>query len=154
MPQTTNAQPIACARIDISSLSDCSVWVNVSGSINSVQNTTQTKPAADEYTFDGGFAITEVGKAQPVDLTVRMVFTNQATEAYRLARTAFMDANCDGKLCLRWIPGGNVGDDGVQTNYVPVTAFDWPAIDANAAGPVMATFVLHAPEIDPFVFVS
>ena len=154
MPQTTNAQPTACARVDISSATDCSAWTNVSGSVNSVQNTTQTKNVADEFTFDGGYAITEVGKALPVDLTVRMAFTNQATEAYRLARTAFMLANCDGKLCLRWIPGGNVGDDGFQTGYVPVTAFDWPPIDANAAGPVMATFVLHAPEIDPFVFVS
>ncbi len=154
MPQTTNSQPTACARVDISATSACTPWTNVSGSVNSVQNTTQTKIVADEYTFDGGAAITQEGKKVPVDLTVRMVFTNVATEAYRLARTAFMDANCDGKLCLRWIPGGNVGDDGVQTGYMPVTAFDWPPIDANAGGPVMATFVVHAVEIDPFVFVS
>ncbi len=154
MPQTTNDQPIACARVDISALSDCSAWTNVSGSVNSVTPASQTKIVADEHTFDEAGALTQIGKVNPVDITVRVVFSNQATEAYRLARTAFLDANCDGKLCLRWIPGGNVGDDGFQTGYVPVTSFDWPAIDANAGGSVMGTFIVHAPVVDPIVFVS
>jgi hypothetical protein len=126
----------------------------VSGSVNAVTPASQTKIVADEHTFDEEGALTQEGKKNPVDITVRMAFTNQATEAYRLARAAFMDATCDGKICLRWIPGGNVGDDGFQTGYVPVTSFDWPPIDANAGGPVMATFIVHAPVIDPFVFVS
>lgn len=154
MPQTTNAVPQACARIDIATDDPCATWVNVSGSANSIQNTTQTKMVADEFTFDGIGPISEAGKLEAFDITVRIVFTNVVTEAYRIVRDVFKEAACAGKLCIRWIPSGAVGGDGFQTNRAPVTSFDWPPVDSSTAGPVMVSFVLHVSTIDPFVFVS
>lgn len=154
MPQTTSAVPQSCARIDISTLSDCSVWTDVSGSANSITGTTQTRMVGEEYTFDGDYALVEPGKHEPFDLTVRIVFTNVVTEAYRIVRDQFLEGACDGKICLRWIPSGAVGGDGFETNYAPVTSFDWPPVDAATAGPVMISFVVRVSSIDPFVFVS
>jgi hypothetical protein len=154
MVQTTNTQPQACARVDIATDSDCAVWVEVSGSVNSISGTSQSKMVGDEYTLEGTYAIAQAGKIEPVDLTVRMAFTNVATEAYRKARDAFMTGSCDGRLCLRWIPGEDVGNDGFQTGYSIVTAFEWPPVDASTAGPIFVSFTLHVVQIDPFVFVS
>jgi hypothetical protein len=145
---------MSCARIDISTNSDCSSWTNVSGSANSITGTEQTKMTGEEYTFDGNGALVEVGKYEPFDMVVRIVFTNQATEAYRLVREEFMSGACDGKMCIRYIPSGAVGGDGFQTNYAPITAFQWPEVNAGAAGPIMTQFTLRVSEIDPFVFVS
>lgn len=156
MPQTTGSVPRSCAYIGISSASDCSAMVNVSGSANSVTGAGgQTKMVGEEYTFDGRFALVEVGKVEPVDITVRAVYTSVATEAYRLARAAFLTATCDGKICLRVIPGGaTAGNEGYQTNYSPVTSGPWPDVNAAEAGPVMVEFTVHAAEVDPFVYVS
>ena len=156
MAQTTGAVPRSCAYIGISSASDCSAYTNVSGSVNSVTGAGgQSKMVGEEYTFDGNYALVEVGKIEPVDITVRCVFTTGATEAYRLARTAFMTASCDGKICLRVIPGGaTAGNEGFETGYSPVTSGPWPDVNAAEAGPVMVEFTVHAAMVDPFVYVS
>ncbi len=156
MPQTTGSVPRSCAYIGLSSNADCSAPVDVSGSSNSVTGAGgQSKMVAAEYTFDGNTAIVEVGKTEPVDIVVRSVFTTGATEAYRIAREAFMTATCDGKVCLRVIPGGAVvGNEGYETNYAPVTTAPWPDVNAGEAGPVMIEFTIHAALVDPFVFVS
>jgi hypothetical protein len=109
---------------------------------------------AEEYTFDGDYALVEPGKIEPLDLVIRIVFTNVATEAYRIARDAFKDDPCNEKICVRWIPSGTVGGDGFQTNYAPITNFEWPPVDAATAGPVMTSFTVRVSSIDPFVFVS
>lgn len=156
MPQTTGAKPLACAYVGISTNSDCSAFTDVSGSVNSVTGAGgQAKNVAEEYTLAGETAIVEVGKRQPVDITVRSVFTAVATEAYRLAREAFREAACDGKICLRVIPGGaTAGNEGYQTNYAPVTSGPWPDVNAGEAGPVMVEFTLRAADVDPFVYAS
>jgi len=156
MAQTTGAVPRSCAYVGLSASSTCSPFTDVSGSVNSVTGVGgQTKMVGEEYTFDGETALVETGKREPVDITVRSVFTSSATEAYRIARTAFMTATCDGKVCLRVIPGGaTAGNEGWQTNYAPVTSGPWPEVNAAEAGPVMVEFTIRAALVDPFVFVS
>ena len=155
MPQTTSAVPMACGYVAISTNSDCSAYTDVSGSVNSVTGTEQSKSVAEENTFDGNAPIVEIGKFEAFDMVVRIVFTNVATEAYRLARDQFLSAVCDGKLCVRYIPGGAVvGNEGFDTNYAPVSAMKWPEINANESGPVMAGFTLRVSELDPFIYVS
>lgn len=155
MPQTTSAVAMACAYVAVSTASDCSGFVDVSGSSNSVTGLTQTKQVGEENTFDGNAPIVEIGKFEAFDMTVRCVFTSQATEIYRIARDQFLSAVCDGKLCLRWIPGGNVvGNEGYDTNYAPVVSFTWPEIDAGTGGPVMSEFTLRVSAVDPFIYVS
>lgn len=154
MPQTTNQVPMSCALIEVSTASNCSGWVDISGSSNSVTGLTQTKMVGEEYTFDGDFALVEVGKIEPFDLTVRIVFTNVPAEAFRTIREVFNTETCDGKVCIRWVPSGAVGGDGFQTNYAPITSFQWPEVNAGEAGPIMTQFVVRVSQIDPFVYVS
>ena len=154
MPQTVDSVPKSCFKIEIATASPCTSWTEISGSSNSITGTTQTKMVGDEYTADGNYAISEVGKYQPFDITVRMVFTHTAGEAYRRVRDRFLAGACTGRMCLRWIPGGAVGNAGFETNYAPIVSFDWPEVNAGEAGPIMANFVLHVASIDPFTYVS
>lgn len=155
MPQTTSSVTIACAYVGISTASDCSAMTDVSGSVNSVTGINQSRNVADEYTLDGDTSISEGGKRQPVDITVRCVFNAEAAEAYRLAREAFRGTDCGDRICLRVIPGGAVaGNEGWQTNYALVTRLMFPDVNAGAAGPAMAEFTVHANDVDPFVFAS
>lgn len=154
MPQTTNSVPMSCALVEISTASDCSGWVNVGGSTNSISVPPQTKMHASEHTFVGDYPLIEVGKYEELEITFRSVFTNVPTETYRTVRDQWLAGACDGKLCVRWIPSGAVGGDGMQTGYVPIKSFQWPNVDAGAAGPIMITWSIIVGEIDPFVYVS
>lgn len=154
MPQTTNNEPTACARVEVSITSTCASWINVSGSMNSVQSTAQSRNVGDEYTFDGDGALSLPGKLQPFDATFRCVFNNVSNEAYRTAREQFQQPNCGSRICVRWVPGGAVGDQGFQSGYDPLISLEWPPIDAAAGGPVMCVFTVHITEIDPFIYVS
>lgn len=155
MPQTTSAVPMACGYVAISTASDCSGFVDVSGSANSITGLSQAKQIGEENTFDGNAPIVEIGKFEAFDMVVRVVFTNVAAEAYRKARDQFLSAVCDGKLCVRWIPGGAVvGNEGYDTNYAPVSQFTWPEINAGEGGPVMTQFTLRVSAVDPFIYVS
>jgi len=155
MPQTTSTVPMSCALIEMATASACTPWTDISGSVNAVTGVTQTKAVGDEYTFDGPYAISEVGKFEPFDMTVRIMYTNVAAEAYRAVREVFhTDGDCDGKMCLRIVPGGTVGDDGFVTNYAPVISFQWFEVNAGEAGPIALEFVIHVASIDPIVYVS
>ena len=154
MPQTTNAVPMSCARIDFSSNDTCTAWTTVSGSVISITSTQQTKMTGEIYTNDGVGAIVMAGKQEPFDMAINIVFTNVVTEAYRLLRDTFLAGACDGYICIRYIPSGVVGGDGFQTNYAPVTTMPWPEVDAGTAGPIAVQFTLRVSTIDPFVFVS
>jgi len=155
MPQTTSSVPVGCAYVGISTNSDCSAFTDVSGSVNSVTGVEQAKMVDDEYTLDGDSSISEAGKREPADIVVRCVFNANASEAYRLAREAFREAACDGRICLRLIWGGETaGNEGVQTNYALVTNMAWPDANAAEAGPAMASFTVHANDVDPFVYTS
>jgi len=154
MPQTTNAVPMSCALVEISTAADCSGWVDVGGSMNSVTVPPQTKMHGSEHTFDGDYPITEVGKYEELEITFRSAFTNVAAETYRTVRDQWLAGACEGRLCVRVVPSGEVGGDGWQTGYVPIISFQWPNVDAGAAGPIMATWSIIVGEVCPFVYVS
>lgn len=144
MPQTTGTVPQSCGKVEFSTVSTCDSWTNVSGSVNSILAPTQTKMVGEEYTFDGDGAIVLVGKLEPFDLTVRIVYTEEALEAYIIEKTQFELGACNGYMCLRWSPaGGNVGDIQYTTNYAPITSHSWPPINAGAAGPIMVEFTMR-----------
>lgn len=155
MPQTTNAVAKSCAKVMFSIESDCTPWTDVSGSVNAIPAPAQTKMVGEEYTFDGDGALVEVGKMEPFDITVRIVYTETAGEAYLLERTQFLLGACAGRICLYWSPnGGNVGDAEYVTNYAPITSHQWPGVEAGAAGPIMAEFTLRVSTVTPSISAS
>ena len=143
MAQTTGAYTGSAATV---SIYVSAAYVDISGSSQSIDVTTATVVTGDAYTFDGNFAITMVGKYEPVEVKVNILYTETAAEAFQSVRALF-----EGRTAtqLKWLPGGAAsGSDQYETRTVGyVTAMDYPPIDASSAGPVMVSFTVRAPGI-------
>lgn len=155
MPQTSNAVAMSCGKIEISIIAGCGTWHDISGEAQTVTIAAQTKFVGDAYTFDGAMAIQKQGKRQPFDLTVDIVYTESATEAFERVRERFETDDCEANVCLRWSPGGgNAGDAQYTTPESLLTSLTFPPGDASTAGPVMAQFVVRAIRMDRTVIAT
>lgn len=145
MPQTTEAFSNACGAVQISL--DCTTWIDISGSTQSVTGTQQSKMSGEAYTFDGRGPIVKGGKFEPLEVTFAIVYTEVLTEAYEIARAIFEQESCDVEVCVRWSPGGGVpGTSWLQISG-PIVSFTYPEIDASTATPVMGAFTVKGGQI-------
>lgn len=143
MAQTTGAVTGAAAEI---SILVSSVYVDISGSSQSVDAVSAAVVTGEAYTFDGDFAVTTVGKFEPVEVTVNVLYTETAAEAFQSVRALFEGRTT---TTLKWKPlGAASGADQYETKVGGfVTAMDYPPIEASSAGPVMVSFTIRAPGI-------
>jgi len=143
MPQTTGAVTGAAATV---SIYVSAAYVDISGSSQSIDVTTATVVTGEAYTFDGNFALTTVGKYEPVEVKVNIIYTETAAEAFQSVRALFEARTA---TQLKWLPlGAASGADQYETKTVGyITAMDYPPIDASSAGPLMVSFTVRAPGI-------
>lgn len=144
MAQTTGAMSGAAATISYQS-GGSGAYTDISGSSQSVDVVTLTKVTGEAYTFDGSYAVLTVGKNEPVEVVVNVLYTETTTEAYSTMLTAFENGTV---ISLKWVPGGSAaGADTYATSAGQIVAIDLPAIDASSAGPVMCSFTLRCASI-------
>ena len=143
MAQTTGAVTGAASTI---SIYVSAAYVDISGSSQSIDAVTATVVSGDAYTFSGNYSIITVGKFEPVEVKVNILYTETAAEAFQSVRALF-EANTATKL--KWLPLGSAsGADQYETMATGyITAMDYPPIDASSAGPVMVSFTIKAPGI-------
>jgi hypothetical protein len=119
-----------------------SSWTDISGSSNSVDPGEQSGQSGEVYTFTGQdpAAIT-AGKSEPIEIDVKIVYTETAGEAFEVVRAQFQVTGRAGYL--RWSPrGGTTGQSSYVTGAGVLTGLKWPAADAEDAKPIMAGFKL------------
>lgn len=144
MAQTTGAMSGSAATISYQS-GGTGTYTDISGSSQSVDVVSLTKMTGEAYTFDGSYAVLTVGKNEPVEVVVNVLYTDTTTEAYQTMLTAFEQGTL---ISLKWVPGGaTAGADTYTTSAGQITAIDLPAIDASSAGPIMASFTLRCASI-------
>ena len=144
MAQTTGAMSGSAATISYQS-GGTGTYTDISGSSQSVDVVTLTKMTGEAYTFDGNYAVLTVGKNEPSEVVVNVLYTDTTTEAYQVMLTAFENGTL---ISLKWVPNGAVaGADTYTTSAGQITAVDLPAIDASSAGPIMASFTLRCASI-------
>ena len=143
MAQTTGAVSGAAATVFIYV---SAAYVDISGSSQSIDVVTASVVTGDAYTFDGNFGIITVGKYEPVEVTVNILYTETAAEAFQSVRALFEARTA---TQLKWLPlGAAIGADQYETKTVGyITSMDYPPIDASSAGPVMVSFTVRAPGI-------
>lgn len=143
MAQTTGAVTGAAATV---SIYVSAAYVDISGSSQSIDVTTATVVTGEAYTFDGNYALTTVGKYEPVEVKVNIIYTETAAEAFQSVRALFEARTA---TQLKWLPlGAASGADQYETKTVGyITAMDYPPIDASSAGPLMVSFTVRAPGI-------
>lgn len=143
MAQTADALSARNAQIEVSA--DNVTWVDISGSASAVTPSDQTRQSGVAYTFDGDTGILTGGKREPLEIQVRIVYTGTASEAFATVRAIHED---DGEIYLRWSPqGGAPGDKLYTTAKGVLTAFIYPPVDTEEAGPIMAGFTVTTPSV-------
>jgi hypothetical protein len=145
MPQTTSAINGVASTVSIKVASGS--YVDISGSTQSVDAATATIANSDNYTLDGSAAFILLGKVEPVDVTVNVLYTEVATtEAFVVVATAFAAKSA---VQIKWLPRGSAaGANTIETNATGyITSMDYPAIDATSADAIMASFTVRCPGI-------
>lgn len=137
------------ALIEVST--DGTTWTNISGSSNKIEAPVQTADTGEVATLEGAFKIPTVGKWNPMELAVTVLYTeNAASEAYAILQAQY--ALPGHPLYIRWTPGGYNGEDrfysatptGVKTAG-RITEMPFPGADAETAGATLLTFKLRFP---------
>lgn len=146
MAQTTGAVPGVNCKVEFSA--DGSAWTDISGSTSVVESPEQSGMSGEAYTFSGDNPIVTAGKKEPIEITVKIIYTETAGEAFKVVRTQWQTSGRVGYL--RWSPrGGSSGQEQNTTGVGVLTAFTWPGTDAGDGKPIACGFKLKAPLITP-----
>jgi len=145
MGQTTAAINGAAATVSIKVASGS--YVDISGTSQSIDAATATIQNSDTYTIDGSNAIILVGKYEPLDVKVNILYTEvTSTEAFMLAQGAFTAKSA---VQIKWVPKGSAsGANTIETQATGyITAIDYPAVTAENADALLCTFTVRCPGI-------
>jgi len=147
---------MSCGRVWIGV--DCDNLTEISGKSGRVQDTSQTRQTGDYYTLRGENALIEYGKKEPLTVSFEIVYNDEALEAYETVR-ALWETNglgCGSPVCVRWSPGGEVGDQtfSMGTKFTQLVEFFYPPLDAQTGGPIVGTFRVKGPTIDVSVLAT
>ena len=145
MAQTTGAMNTVDAQIEISA--NGTTWYDISGSTNKLEAPTQTADTGSAATLDGQYKLTKAGKLNPMELSLMILYTEVADEAFRLLETQW--ALAGRPLYVRWIPSRGTGnfvyshDAGLGKNNPAagiITQLTLPGADAETASPTLLAF--------------
>ena len=147
MPQTTTAINVVDAVVEVST--NGTTWTNISGSTNKVEPSPQTTDSGMAASLEGQYKIVRAGKYNPVDITVTILFTETAAEAYAILHGQKEVAGHP--LYLRYAPVGYNGeyrwytaDSNGNKAAARITEFPYPGANSEDAGPHLVVFKLQA----------
>jgi hypothetical protein len=147
MGQTTTAINTVDAVVELST--DAVTWTNISGSTNKVEVSPQTADSGMAASLEGQYKIVRAGKYNPVDITVTVLFTETAGEAYAIIHGQKEIAGRP--LYLRFTPAGYNGnyrwytaDANGYKSPARIVEFPYPGASAEDAGPTLLVLKLQA----------
>lgn len=139
MAQTANGMSMKNCKVELST--NGTVWTDASGHSNEVAWDGAEKQTESTFTFDGKGPIITQGKQDAASLTIKVVYTEGASDPAQLAQSAYDN---DTPLYARWSPRN--GAQGVK-RYVSSAGIvkkpPYPAGASNAAGAVLVDIVLE-----------
>lgn len=149
MAQTTAAISQAGFKAEVST--DGSNWTDISGQACTVTEDGGDVKVGSQHTATGAEAVVvSTNKVEPKTLTVKALYTEEATEAWKVVRAQYAATNK--VIYLRYSPnGGNPGDLQYTTAVagvaaaVPIVSFVTPELDAGAEDPAMFEFSVMTP---------
>ena len=145
MTQTTDSIWGGAASIGIST--DGSSWTDIVSHAMKVSPDGGDRRTGEAYVFGDEDAIVKVGKKNSRQTRVDFIYTEQAADAFEVARAQF-EAAGGGTLYLRWSPsGGSGGDFQYTTDAGFVSAFNYAPIDSEEDGPMDNDFTMQCAQI-------
>lgn len=143
MAQTTAGFSAVDALVEIST--NGTLWTDISGFGNNVEPDGGDRKLGEAYTFEGDTAIISKGKREPIDVKVRVVYTEGASDPYATVLAAYENGT---PLYLRWSPkGGGSGENMYTTDPGYVTGAIYPAVDGESEDLIFTEFTLRTAKI-------
>ena len=140
MAQTAKQVSMAAGKVEVSL--DGADWTDISGHEQSVDAPAQKRISGEGYTHDGDTALIAGGKREPVEVTVNIVYTEEAADAFEVARALF-EADDGTAMYVKWSPaGGSGGDAEYSTGAGEIVSFMYPPTDASSGDPIMTAFTV------------
>jgi hypothetical protein len=143
--QTIHAMSGVNCVVEVSA--DGAVWHNISGSSNQVSAVEQARMSGQAYTFEGDVAIVTAAKREPIELSIRVLYTEIATEAWERIRV-FFEAAGGTRIWVRWqlLPG--LGQPRFTVQEATVSRFQYADAVADDPNPVVSEMVFRCPEVN------
>lgn len=124
---------------------DGSTWNNVSGVANSVESDGSERTTGEVYTADGDTAITGIGKLQPAEVDMNIVYSEATTEGYILLEGLHKNATA---CKVRWAPkGATTGNYRYTSATGHITKCPPPSGDVESGDPILVTVTHRSPGI-------
>jgi hypothetical protein len=133
MAQTTGAINAANGITEVSS--NNSTWKDISGSLISMIPAEQTRNTGSRTTIDGDQPIILVGKKQPHDVAMLMVYTDITDEAFDVMETIWNTE--PPTIYIRYFPEGKEsGNKMYSSGKGSLKSFQHPALDSASNDPI------------------
>ena len=150
MPQTTGPNNTTEAVVEVSL--DGLTWTNISGSTNMVDVPPQTADSGNAATLEGQYKIPRSGKFNPQELTITILYTESATEAFALFYGQRLKPGLP--IYERHTPFGNngewryyTGDSSGNKAAARIMELQLPGANASEAAPQLLTMKLQCTQL-------
>lgn len=129
------------------------VWTDISGKAASVSVDGGEFDVGEIKVFGEDYPQVDVGKPSRITVTVKALYTENASEPYEIIKTAY-ETFCDHGICVRWIPlGDTAGNKQFTTVSGVLLSPVYPAGDASTPDPTTIEFAVTCPKIEESVVV-
>lgn len=142
MAQTTDYFGGSCGFVQVSR--NNSDWTDISNVIDTVEPGEQTWKTGEVYTQDGAYAIITGGKGEPVEIDLKGVYSDNASEGYTVLKTLLA---CNAAVYLRWGPRLVSGEPRFSTGLSRFAGFQEPSLNASDPVALAWGFKVKCPSI-------
>ena len=139
MPTAFNGDSFRNCALECST--DGVTWSDLAGQANQVTMSGGERAVGDAYAFNKETPSVAVGKRASVRLNVRVLYTETATEAYKVLKAIYENGT---RFYFRYAPlGGQTGEDWLtcDPDAVPVSLV-YPGGEAAPGDPIQCEYVI------------
>ena len=153
MAQTTTAFVKSEYQVEVSNDLVTPTWTDISGWSTTVDVSGGERTNSETHTADGDVPIAVAGKRAAQQVTVNVVYTEGATDAFKIVYAAYL-ANAG--IGIRYSPKGGAtgtkryfGSNAAGTAQIlcPILNCTPPSMDAGSGDVTMAEFTLLVPQL-------
>lgn len=134
MAQTTGQTTFVDAYIAMST--NGSAWTDISGLANELTVEGGSRQSGEVYTAEGDTPIIGAGKREPLNVKVKIVYTESGADAFEIMRAQYETAG-GGPVYIKWSPKGNDPTEFVYTTTAGVLVdFGYPGGPVEPGDPL------------------
>lgn len=143
MAQTTDA--VSSVDADVAINVNGGGETKIEGFSTSVETSGGDRMIGELYTHEGDTAVITSGKREPIEVTVKYVYTEGASDPFEAVRAAYEGRQT---VVVSWWPKGDVSTNfQFDSDASYVKSFKYPDIEAESGDPLLGEFTITTAKI-------